>query len=161
MQIAKNLQQSTMSSKSALTSPNKVKKSTSKASGYRLSNKPLSFMNNNTIQQQFLLQQQQQQQQKNYFFSTASKNIINNSSKNESGSFNNTFSVSDDISVLPNGSSAYSDYAIQDSFSNQSFDSKSSSWVILNINLKNKTIFKNNNNNKKNVIKESNTKPYK
>lgn len=114
MQMAKNLQQSTVS-KSGFTSPNKIKKiSSTKLS--RLSNKPSSF--NNQQSQQSI----QQQQQPQYFL------IKNNNSANNQLNYDTSFSASDDIAVLPTGSSAYSDAGPQEIFSNQSFDSKSSSW---------------------------------
>jgi hypothetical protein len=110
MQIAKNLQQSTLPN-------NKTKKLGSKNPKPKASTKP----SNQLLQQQQRQQQQQQQQQQ----------LLTNKSGNSfnAESFNSSIASSDDISVLPNGSSAYSDVALPNNFSNHSYESQSSNWV--------------------------------
>jgi hypothetical protein len=123
MQIAKNLQQSTLGnvSKSTLTSPNKGKKTPKLSNSSTNNHKPVSFS---------YLSQQDQQKQKTFFNTSSSTTNSNPNSvnfKNAIPNFDASFSASDDIAILPSGSSAYSDnYIIQENFSNQS---SCSSWV--------------------------------
>lgn len=116
MQIAKNLQQSTLPT-------NKTKKLGSKNPKPKASAKP-SIQNANQ-----LLQRQQQQQQQQQLLSNKSSNSF------KAESFNSSIASSDDISVLPNGSSAYSDIVLPNNFSNHSYESQSSNWVLLLVNL--------------------------
>jgi hypothetical protein len=113
MQIAKNLQQSTLPT-------NKTKKLGSKNPKPKASAKP-SIQNAN----QLLQRQQQQQQQQQQLLSNKSSNSF------KAESFNSSIASSDDISVLPNGSSAYSDIVLPNNFSNHSYESQSSNWVFL------------------------------
>ena len=106
MQIAKNLQQSALPE--LLPSKSKKNKTAPKP---KASNKP-------TLLQRQKLQQQQQQQQQQVFLNKSNSYTGENSSLASSG----------DISVLPNGSSAYSDKVLQENYAKHSFESQGSNW---------------------------------
>ena len=107
MQIAKNLQQSTLPNNLL---PNKSKK-TKTAPKPRASNKP-------TLLQRQQLQQQQQQQ----------TFLSNNSKTNSYTGENSSVASSGDISILPNGSSAYSDKQLHENYLTHSYESQNSNW---------------------------------
>ena len=106
MQIAKHLQQSTVTD----LLPNKSKKNKT-APKPKASNKP-------TLLQRQKLQQQQKQQQQQAYFNKANSYTGENSSLASSG----------DISILPTGSSAYSDKALQENYAKHSYESQNSNW---------------------------------
>ena len=109
MQIAKHLQQSTLPD----LLPNKSKKNKT-APKPKASNKPTLLQRQKLIQQQ----QQQQHQQQQAFLNKANSYTGDNSSLASSG----------DISILPNGSSAYSDKVLQENYPKHSYESQNSNW---------------------------------
>ena len=114
MQIAKHLHQSTMPN----LLPNKSKKI--KIPKTKVSNKP-TLLQRQKLQQQQQQQKQQQQQQQ--------QQVFQNKVSSFTGENHSSLASSGDISVLPHGSSAYSDKILQDNYIKQhSYESQSSNW---------------------------------